>query len=443
MQDGAYPRPKVRNDFDLMARPSLFRPGDRSRRDDDRYLFLEALLSARESLSISWVGRSAVDNSERPPSVLVAQLRDFIDAHWVCSDSTSNVLKRITNKHPLQPFARAYFDPNSALNTFAHEWMAVHQARSSDKVVCSPLKLDSQVSLDDFSRFFKAPARFYYQSLIGTSLTRPQEKAQESEPFIISTLDDHQLKAMAIEQLDYPSKDERDDKIEWVVNRLKDLGTLPWGGFADKPVRAMKSHLGSICRHLDWLNEQYDWQLQDSIKLQIKLTGATVTGESGPLYQMDEQWASVVTLSGAAIDKGIVKHDRLLGSWPKHLLLNACLGPTTTYFVGPDAVTYLDVMDSTDAIRLLEELEKARREMLEEPKPIAARTSLALLTQSESKAATTYEGEFSFNEVQREPELAQLWESFEQIKEAGLADYAARLYAPLIEYSGIWREGRR
>lgn len=443
MQDGAYPRPQVRNDFDLMARPSLFRPGDRSRRDDDRYLFLEALLSARESLSISWVGRSAVDNSERPPSVLVAQLRDFIDAHWVCSESASSVLNWLTHKHPLQPFAQVYFDQTSALNTFAHEWMAVHQAGSEDSVECSSLKQGSQISIDDLSRFYKAPARFYYQSLIGASLTRPQEQSQESESFSLSTLDDHQLKTMAFELLGYPNKVERDDKIESVVHRLKDLGTLPWGGFAEKPIRAIKSHLGSICRHLDWLTEQYDWQLKDSIKLQVALNGVMITGESGPLYQMDQQWAAVVTLSGAAIDKGTVKHDRLLGNWPKHLLLNASLGPTSTYFVGPDAVTYLKGMDSIDAIRLLDDLENARREMLEAPKPIAARTSLALLSHNESKAATTYEGEFSFNEVQREPELAQLWESFEQIKEAGLADYAVRLYAPLIDYSDIWREGSR
>ena len=46
MNDDAYPRRQPAIDFDLM--PSRYRPGDRSRRDDDRYLFLEALLSARE-----------------------------------------------------------------------------------------------------------------------------------------------------------------------------------------------------------------------------------------------------------------------------------------------------------------------------------------------------------------------------------------------------------
>jgi exodeoxyribonuclease V gamma subunit len=52
---------------------SDYRPGDRSRREDDRYLLLEALLSARDQLYISWVGRSIRDNSERPASVLIGQ----------------------------------------------------------------------------------------------------------------------------------------------------------------------------------------------------------------------------------------------------------------------------------------------------------------------------------------------------------------------------------
>jgi exodeoxyribonuclease V gamma subunit len=443
MQDGAYPRPQVRNDFDLMARTTLFRPGDRSRRDDDRYLFLEALLSARESLSISWVGRSAIDNSERPPSVLVAQLRDFIDAHWVGVDQEGSVLDHLTEKHPLQPFAQLYFDQNASLSTFAHEWIAVHQAGAEVNTVSSSPQKELQINIEDLNRFYKAPARHYYQSLIGTSLTLPKEQSLESEPFVISKLDDHQLKSLSLELLGYPNIEEREVKIESVVDRLKDLGTLPWGGFADKPIRALKSHLGSVCRHLDWLSERYNWQQHDSLKLNLALNCVTITGESGALYQVESQWASIVTSSGAVTEKGTVKHDRMLGSWPKHLLLNACLGPTTTYFIGPDAVTYLNVMGTNEATRLLEELVQARLDMLEVPKPIVARTSLALMTKGESQAATVFEGEFTFNELQREPELAQLWESFEQIKEAGLAEYASRLYSPLIDYSDIWREGRR
>ncbi|MBS3785557.1 MAG: exodeoxyribonuclease V subunit gamma, partial [Gammaproteobacteria bacterium] len=72
MNDRDYPRTQAPLDFDLMALSKKRRPGDRSRRDDDRYLFLEAILSAREHLHISWVGRSARDNTIQPPSVLVS-----------------------------------------------------------------------------------------------------------------------------------------------------------------------------------------------------------------------------------------------------------------------------------------------------------------------------------------------------------------------------------
>ena len=47
MNDGVYPRAVPPLGFDLMAEAP--RRGDRSRREDDRYLFLEALLAARRN----------------------------------------------------------------------------------------------------------------------------------------------------------------------------------------------------------------------------------------------------------------------------------------------------------------------------------------------------------------------------------------------------------
>ncbi|BBI63158.1 hypothetical protein HSBAA_44640 [Vreelandella sulfidaeris] len=106
MNDGEYPRSQPPLDFDLMG--SDYRPGDRSRREDDRYLFLEALLSARQQLYISWVGRSQIDNSPMPPSVLVGQLRDHLAAGWR-TQTGEPLLDALTTEHPLQPFSRRYF----------------------------------------------------------------------------------------------------------------------------------------------------------------------------------------------------------------------------------------------------------------------------------------------------------------------------------------------
>jgi exodeoxyribonuclease V gamma subunit len=77
MDDGAFPRLAQQLSFDLMAQAP--RLGDRSTREDDRYLFLETLLSARDRLYISYVGQSVKDNSPAPPSVLVSELLDYVE----------------------------------------------------------------------------------------------------------------------------------------------------------------------------------------------------------------------------------------------------------------------------------------------------------------------------------------------------------------------------
>ena len=83
LNDGEYPRSQPVPGFDLLALPGLYRQGDRSRRQDDQYLFLEAVLSARELLYISWIGHSIRDNSELPPSVLVSWRRQKLDRMYL------------------------------------------------------------------------------------------------------------------------------------------------------------------------------------------------------------------------------------------------------------------------------------------------------------------------------------------------------------------------
>ncbi len=123
LNDGDYPRQRLRSDFDLMA--DDYRPGDRSRRDDDRYLFLEALLSARDKLVIGWVGRDSRDNSPRQPSVLVTQLRDHLAAGWRLPEGRpGRLIDALTTVYPLQPFSRSYFvaNPLPQIFTYAQEW---------------------------------------------------------------------------------------------------------------------------------------------------------------------------------------------------------------------------------------------------------------------------------------------------------------------------------
>jgi exodeoxyribonuclease V gamma subunit len=180
MNDGDYPRRSPRADFDLMGLPGMMRPGDRSRRDDDRQLMLEALLSARQVLYVSWSGRSVRDNSEQPPSVLVSQLCDEIDLLW-----GKDTAKGLTTVHPLQPFSRAYFEAGSGLLTYAKEWRAAQMDRSAQPgnlwEVAPAAECPSALAPSDIREQGLAPTENAVSALGGRSPLRPNVGEPESD----------------------------------------------------------------------------------------------------------------------------------------------------------------------------------------------------------------------------------------------------------------------
>jgi len=93
----SFPRHSKRWEFDLIQKYP--RKGDRSKRDDDRYLFLEIILSARESLYISYTGQSIKDNSPIPPSVVVSELLDYIEQGFYMK--SKSIIEHIFFVHPL------------------------------------------------------------------------------------------------------------------------------------------------------------------------------------------------------------------------------------------------------------------------------------------------------------------------------------------------------
>jgi exodeoxyribonuclease V gamma subunit len=111
LNDGEFPSPSRTPEFDLIAQQP--RRGDRQRRDDERNLFLDLLLAARERLHLSCVGRSVRDNSVLSPSVLVSELLEWLvpaiaDAPGD-ADALARARARLVVEHPLQPFSRDAF----------------------------------------------------------------------------------------------------------------------------------------------------------------------------------------------------------------------------------------------------------------------------------------------------------------------------------------------
>ncbi len=228
MNDDSYPRQTRSLGFDLMAKNP--RPGDRSRRKDDRYLFLETLLSARERLHISYVGQSIQDNSPRPPSVLVSELLDYIDQGYELQGG--KILEHVVVKHRLQAFSPEYFQKSEKLISYSEEnFEAARHAASKREEPApffqgglpEPTEEWKIVDLDQFCRFFGNPARYLFNKRLGIYLDDETGILDENEPFDLSGLDRYQLEQDLVNRV-LEKQDLRD-----YFSAAKASGQLPHG----------------------------------------------------------------------------------------------------------------------------------------------------------------------------------------------------------------------
>lgn len=194
MNDGAFPRRERPLGFDLIARDR--KPGDRSLRDEDRYLFLEALLSARERLHISYTGQSVRDNAPLPPSVLVDELLDYLGTRF--TDGSRAFPSTLVVRHRLQPFSPAYFNGMSGLFSYSEEnYRAVRRrmdgTRPVPPFVSTPLPNPAEemreVPLGALLAFYDNPSRYLVRNRLGIVLDEQSPPLDDREPFELNSLD--------------------------------------------------------------------------------------------------------------------------------------------------------------------------------------------------------------------------------------------------------------
>ncbi|KHJ59297.1 exodeoxyribonuclease V subunit gamma, partial [Burkholderia glumae] len=120
MDDGVLPSLARADEFDLMA--VYAKLGDRQRRDDERNLFLDLLLAARDRLVITYTGRSIRDNAPLPPAALVDELLDHVAMVAAGPDASPAAIEAARRgfvvEHPLQPFSADYFAAGGALYSY-------------------------------------------------------------------------------------------------------------------------------------------------------------------------------------------------------------------------------------------------------------------------------------------------------------------------------------
>jgi exodeoxyribonuclease V gamma subunit len=240
LSDQAFPRRDQPTPFDLMARER--RAGDRNVRLDDRQLFLDALLAAREKLHLTYVGRSQKDESPCAPSVVIAELLDHVDR--TCVGAPGEARDRVLVRHPLQPWSRRYRtggDPRLFTYARGDAPGTPGEPLPAPPFVAAPVEppaelLPPELPFQRLSDFWYHPCRFHLREVLRVRFPRRADEEQETEPFAIGPLDRWQLQDPAVraaQRGDPPPAD--------VLAAARATGKLPVGGlgtFAFAPVQA-------------------------------------------------------------------------------------------------------------------------------------------------------------------------------------------------------------
>lgn len=355
MNDGVYPRQLAPLGFDLMSQKPM--RGDRSRRDDDRYLFLEALISAQQTLYISYIGRSIQDNSERFPSVLVQELLDYIgQSHYLpgdealtCDESEARVKAHITRLHTRMPFDAQNYLPGEQ-QSYAREWLPAASLTGkahTDFVQPLPYVMPEILTLETLQRFWAHPVRAFFQMRLQVNFRSEESDIPETEPFILEGLTRYQLNQQLLNTLVEQHDAER------LFRHFRAAGSLPYGAFGEILWDAQRQEMQSLAERIIACR-----QPGQSMEIDLNCNGVQITGWL-PQVQQDGllRWRP----SLLSVSQGVQL-------WLEHLVYCASGGTgESRLFLRKDAEWRFPPLDAEQAMRYLAQLVDGYREGMSSP----------------------------------------------------------------------------
>ena len=295
MNNDPFPRIDRPVEFDVLK--DHWKQGDPVKGDEDRYLFLETLLCSREKMIITYSGKDLKDNSERQPSVLVRELLDYVDEHYMTADKGA-ASKTITIEHPLQPFSSANYRPanHQQNNSRSHDkyWFEVCKTNNQEKALISDEaisdadspntnwpdyilprqkgsgsdKTERVIQLNRFRQFFKHPVKFFFNEQLKLYLTE-QNSNNDEEPFNLNALEKWQIKQGML--------DARLQGKNITRESLSARGQLPHGPMSELEFTQTKRDIATTLNEL----EPYLGGQAESRRIELTLDDSVLSGQVG------------------------------------------------------------------------------------------------------------------------------------------------------------------
>jgi len=330
MNNDAFPRNSYLYGFDLMAGDP--RPGDRSKKKDDKYLFLEALISARKIFYMSYVGQSIQDNSLIPPSVLVSELLDYVREGFGFGSG------QMITAHKLQAFSPAYFSDKGRLFSYSAENMlaacSLHESRDKEegkvplisRGLCEPPDEFKTLNIESLCNFFANPAKYLLIKRLGIYLEEKESVLSDKENFDLTGLDNYLVNRDLVADI-LAGKPQ-----DYCLKAYKAEGRLPHGNIGEILIKESIIGAETFVRRM----EEYKRESQPlSLDIDMAIGDFSLTGRLTNVYE-----SGMLSFRYAAM-----KSKDIIRAWIYHLVLcsHRDMGlPSNTLLVCMDKTAVFD-----------------------------------------------------------------------------------------------------
>ena len=262
MDEESFPRPYLHSSLSLLESSSDFCPLPS---DEDRYLFLEVLLSAQETLILSYQNINSQDGKLQSPSPLIQELDLQEESMPPFSFHHSYFSKSIPYPKHYFNIAKGFYAPKCP-TPFIPQFMTYQP-------LPSPTKEEMKIEVSHLLRFAKHPLRFYCNHVLNLYFSYNDNTDEE---FRLSALNKHKL-------------------YEQNFNEADLCGHLPLGRFKEVAQRSLEEQPPS--QHLEVDLVLKNFHLVGRMEVPLPLTNnLTEQVKYYPLYLLQQSQYALLLL---------------------------------------------------------------------------------------------------------------------------------------------------
>jgi len=281
MDDGVFPRQDGRREFNLVQKHP--RTGDPGVRDQDRMTFLQSLLAARRCFYLSYTGRNVSDGEALQPSPVVGEFLDFLHGHCFAGHDRKAFREALLTEQPMHPFSPRYFATDrERLFTFVADWQAAAMAQRGERAEPAPFLDETELEVPDaaepielaeLQRFFRHPARWFFQERMRLALGETEQRLDDEEPRALGGLEMHALRDRLFAHAQATGAAELDEEPDALERARGHLPPPPLGGYDHAAAVADVNALLPL--HRQWQSDPDD---EADVDIDLALDGARVIG---------------------------------------------------------------------------------------------------------------------------------------------------------------------